>query len=647
MARTIYRNRKIIFSIFLCYNKNGDNMKKILFIITLLFIPFVINAYEIKDKVFDTNYSDVQGVAATSDGGYIAVGNKNKSIIIKYDKNDQIEWEKTLEDFESQLFDVEVTTDGYVAVGDLGLIIKFDKLGNVLWNKTYQESVLMNDVEILKDGTYIVVGSTTKNQISNAFILNYSKNGELLYEKKPNKSSGYIIYNGVEATNDGGYIVGGATSITDLESIYEDDLNNQPNADTPIYGLVSEDPESTAIIIKYNNKGKIEWIQNILNGSKNPYYKDSTDPIYGVVNTTIRDGVYDFIQSSDGEYVVVGRVSMNSVIKNLENTYGSNMLYTQPFIAKYKEDGTLRWISFDENILSGSFNDVIEAEDGSFWVVGNTCPDQSASIELILANYSSTGEELLYKQYKGENSDEYKFSNIDMLSEKNIVAVGSIKFPLSFETFSNGTVEFKTYMYSSIVYVFRKNYELTPKPEISEKVNVTNIGNDFTIEINPSKGYMIDKVSVYGADDNTQMTELIKESNNKYNIKNLKIDSILDVSFKEAQIIKDETTENSNFHEVSRLEDGRGMITVNPNEGYKISQISIKDSSGNEVEYTQENNIYYVDLYDSVVVSITYENTIDNPKTGILDLMTILIIGFIISITGFFLVKNYNERFEI
>jgi hypothetical protein len=38
---------------------------------------------------------------------------------------------------------------------------------------------------------------------------------------------------------------------------------------------------------------------------------------------------------------------------------------------------------------------------------------------------------------------------------------------------------------------------------------------------------------------------------------------------------------------------------------------------------------------------------INNPKTGVLDVITILFTGMIISLGGFFLVKKYNERYEM
>ena len=93
-----------------------------------------------------------------------------------------------------------------------------------------------------------------------------------------------------------------------------------------------------------------------------------------------------------------------------------------------------------------------------------------------------------------------------------------------------------------------------------------------------------------------------------------------------------------------------GIITPTPNEGYEVDKIIIKDIDGNilDIETTKrEDGTYSFELYTDVSIEVIYKEKIENPKTGILDVMTILIIGFIMSVTGIFIVKNYNERYEI
>ena len=94
----------------------------------------------------------------------------------------------------------------------------------------------------------------------------------------------------------------------------------------------------------------------------------------------------------------------------------------------------------------------------------------------------------------------------------------------------------------------------------------------------------------------------------------------------------------------------KGIITSIPNEGYEVDTIIIKDKNGEvlDLEVTKlEDGTYSFPLYTDVSIEVIFKEKIENPKTGILDIITILFIGIIISICGFILVKRYNERYEI
>ena len=93
-----------------------------------------------------------------------------------------------------------------------------------------------------------------------------------------------------------------------------------------------------------------------------------------------------------------------------------------------------------------------------------------------------------------------------------------------------------------------------------------------------------------------------------------------------------------------------GIITPTPNEGYEVDKIIIKDIDGNilDIKTTKrEDGTYSFELYTDVSIEVIYKEKIENPKTGIIDIITILIIGFMMSISGLFIVKRYNERYEI
>ena len=92
-----------------------------------------------------------------------------------------------------------------------------------------------------------------------------------------------------------------------------------------------------------------------------------------------------------------------------------------------------------------------------------------------------------------------------------------------------------------------------------------------------------------------------------------------------------------------------GIITPTPNEGYEVDKIIIKDKNGNVLDVEaikQEDGTYSFELYTDVSVEVIYKEKIENPKTGILDLITIIFVGLVMSLVGFFIVKRYNERLE-
>ena len=108
------------------------------------------------------------------------------------------------------------------------------------------------------------------------------------------------------------------------------------------------------------------------------------------------------------------------------------------------------------------------------------------------------------------------------------------------------------------------------------------------------------------------------------------------------------TTENGMSTAVQQ--GSKGIITPTPNEGYEVDTIIIKDKNGEviDLEVTKlEDGTYSFDLFTDVSVEVTFKEKIENPKTGIFDVMTILIIGLLISLLGVTVVKVYNERYEM
>ncbi|QCX34161.1 Ig-like domain-containing protein [Caloramator sp. E03] len=201
-------------------------------------------------------YEIFYSVCPTSDGGFIAVGSSNSdtydmsgikdcyynqsydAIIVKYDKDGNIQWKKILAGNNDEAFKYVISTkDGYVAIGETkssdenfeglskgdtdGFIAKYDNYGNLIWNKTFGGSRYdcFNGLNTDNDG-YIVFGRSYSNDkdmsslskgTSTAIMLKYDDNGNLIW-KKSFGGSGINCFNHGYFYNDEYTAVGFSTS---------------------------------------------------------------------------------------------------------------------------------------------------------------------------------------------------------------------------------------------------------------------------------------------------------------------------------------------------------------------------------------------------------------------------------------------------
>ncbi len=193
-----------------------DKQKKVVkFIIIGLSIILVINIGILIYLYFFKNNNEniIDGINSIvyEDNKYISAGSSNlndegyeKAKISMYDKDREKEWEKVFTTgINSTFYDVIVDDTGIIAVGsyeeseeDLednlrsGLLVKYDSDGNLLFNKTFQilgNSKLTKIISI-NDG-YLVTGQSIYENSTlglstdgGAFLLKYSKDGDLLWQ---------------------------------------------------------------------------------------------------------------------------------------------------------------------------------------------------------------------------------------------------------------------------------------------------------------------------------------------------------------------------------------------------------------------------------------------------------------------------------
>lgn len=624
-------------------------MKKLIItlILCLLFIVKINAANKLTNLyTYGENIESFEGIE-TADDGYIVAGSINNDfILVKYNFSNEVVWTKTYGGSGiDYLYDIEKTTDGYVATGyssstDItnvtnkgnkdGIVIKFDNLGNIIWIKNYggASDDVLYDVEVLKDGSYISVGYTLSKNLTDiessshedGLIVKYDTNGNLKYVKL--LAGDYTdIYRGVTATNDGGYLAVGSSLSADI-------------------GFT---PSSVGdgILFKYDSEGNIEWKQKTGLNTEAIYASNLETNLGISIDKNPDLGFYDVIETSDGNYIVVGTLQKNQA-SFTPGEFSGNVALLYPSILKYDSNGIYKWGKTLVN--SGTFYDVAEGNDGSYWAVGNY-EDTNATI----VKYAIDGSDI--NSYGGSaTSDVLKLKNVEMIYNNYIASVGkysgnSIEFSIGGVAEASKKVFSKDESlkgeFDSFIYTVKEVYDMT---DVSTDTNgaielSTQYGNGI-INVSPNPGYKVDKVEV--TDDDGNEISYIDNKNNTYTV-NLVKNAYIAVTYRETVIEKDETLDDASFYEVSKTEDGKGKIIVNLEDGYQIATISIKDSNGNEVEYERKNDGYYFDLTDDVVVSITKEVIPNNPKTGESNYIIILLPSIAMCfLTYYFIRKNEN-----
>lgn len=173
--------------------------------------------------------------AATSDGGVVAVG---------------ITYVSVSNDIE----------DGGISSA---LIVKYDKNGRVDWSKVIgsTDATQFESVAILSDGSIAAAGFTMADDLDGAgeykcpgtiegIVARFNSKGELLGNIRIYGGAGDDMIYAIEATPDGGYLIGGKTDSVDGDM----DGLNTPNA-------------RKSFVYKCNPDGSVAW-RSVLNSNK-------------------------------------------------------------------------------------------------------------------------------------------------------------------------------------------------------------------------------------------------------------------------------------------------------------------------------------------------------------------------------------------
>jgi hypothetical protein len=208
------------------------------------------------DAMGDTQWTRIYGgdnncigwcVQQTSDSGYIITGSKDYRPaiwLVRTDSQGDSLWTRT---FECELYwtsgsGVQQTTDGgFIIVGFANSIggndrdiwlIKTDSNGDSLWSRRFGGT---NDeggssVQQTSDGGYILLGTSFSyaHDRSDIWLIKTDSNGDSLWACILNRET-YNFGSHLQLTNDGGYIVVGSTSRTEVDNqdVWLIRLNNE------------------------------------------------------------------------------------------------------------------------------------------------------------------------------------------------------------------------------------------------------------------------------------------------------------------------------------------------------------------------------------------------------------------------------------
>lgn len=476
-------------------------------VLLILICPISIYAKEETTELYSLGGSagdHYEGVAATLDGGYIAVGYSastdidgitnnggNDAIVVKYDKNGVIEWKKNFGGTTNdRLYKVTQDNNGdYIMVGhfesaidgivnkgeDDAIILKLDKNGNLLWIKNYggmYDDAFLG-VTLTADGGYIATGRIYAKDVEgvinytggDAVIVKYDTDGKLVWQRTYGGKK-YEIFNEVTTTENDEYVAVGYSGSTDIEGI-----TNKGNND--------------AIIVKFDKDANVIWQKNY-GGSKGDFF-------------------YKALTTLDGGFIVIGY--SDSTID--ENT---NKGHNDAIIVKYDKDGNVEWHKNYGGSGADYFETVAELTDGSYIAVGHSASTDventtnKGGVDYILVKYNTNGE-ILYQSKSGGNNDDH-FKSVTSMPDGGYVAVGHSKSTDLEGLPAKG-------LNDAIIYRTTVTYEITTKESDNGILEyITDEQNKTKIMVEPKTGYEVDNIIITNSEG--EKIEFYEEDGNYY-----------------------------------------------------------------------------------------------------------------------------------
>lgn len=240
-----------------------------------------------------TNWDELRSVAATADGGCLAVGysysfltgqaDTTTAWLLKLDSGGNVQWQKAFGDTtngSAALWDVKPTADGgcvaagaWVSTGaetGYGWLVKLGSDGSIQWQTAVGDRATLTayyfrSVAVTPDGGYFCAGQAENQDEAEADYLaaRFDSSGALRWVKALHRPGLYDEGKAAAAGADGGLIIGGQTG---MAGSYEDQ---------PGYGEIDETANGAAGLVKLDDNGNILWAA-VWEGSGYPWLNNMT-----------------------------------------------------------------------------------------------------------------------------------------------------------------------------------------------------------------------------------------------------------------------------------------------------------------------------------------------------------------------------------
>ncbi len=348
------------------------------FFFLLLIIPTLIYSQGWK-KDFGPGFG--YSAQQTSDGGFILTGslynanNTSNLALIKTNINGDSLWTRLYGDtnVSSGYYVTQTSDGGFFVGGNIAILtqssmflVKTDNNGDTLWTKKYS-GIIGKSFQQTNDGGYVVAGYKygNYNQGINFVILKTDSNGDSIWTKTYDENNDDYAHS-IKQTNDGGYIITGTTKPTnsnyDIYVLKTDSLGNSEWSKTfggytqeQGYSII-QNGDGSYILLGYTNEyqGTSSGYEQILLIKMD----NVGDTLWtNKFNLHTHNYGYEFIQTSNGEYVITGSFLTAS---NAEKIY----------LVKTNSFGDTLWTKTYGDGFSCEGHSVKETNDGGYIVTG-------------------------------------------------------------------------------------------------------------------------------------------------------------------------------------------------------------------------------------------------------------------------------------